>query len=904
LTAPKYQAFVSYNHDSDERFAASLQSSLSRFAKPWYRLRTMRIFRDKTSLSANPALWHSIEQALGESEYFLLLACPSSARSRWVQQEIEWWLRNRSIEKLLIILTDGVIAWDRNAQDFDWGNTTALPSCLKGAFSSEPLYADFRAAKSAERYLDSDEAYRGALLDVAAPLTGRPKDDLDSEDLRLHRKAQRIAWAAVVFIVVLGLTAGVGMNMARQRQKTAASRALASEATSQLNDRSLALLLSLESRRIAETVESRRSLLTTLQRVPHAEAFLWGHTDAVTQAVFSPDGRTVLSAGWDDRIILWSVSTRQPIGQPIVGPRGLVSVGFNSDGSQFASAGSDSIVIRDTSSGQPTGRPFKYASESFNHVAFSSSGKLLAASTDAYGGHPARVVLWDVASHELIEEPIEGATFAFSPDDALLAIGQYEDLLLYDLRSHHAVKRPLTGHAKNIASIAFNRDGATVATGSEDKTIMLWDVKSQRPLGTLVGHSETVTSLAFDPSRAILLSGSADGTIIRWNLEDLKAMDTPVKQFGASISSIFLSPDGYVKSLAREMNRVVIINVNDDPPLGRRIRAAGVGSSNVAFSPDGRFLASSGEFGDVVEWDLARGEPTAVRLSGHDKQVSSLAYAPDGKVLVSGGMDGTVIFWELDSRSPLGPPVKAHRSPVWSLAFNPDGKTVVSGGDAELVFWDSATGKQLGPPITSQKDRIWALAFSPDGKFLASAGNDRTAAIWKTGHQTQPIKTIGTSVTDRHEEVTPVGVSFNPGGTLLAMSTPGDSVTVWNFRSGRPVAPVLYGHTQSVSSVDFRWDGKVLATGSLDGDIRLWDVETHELLGILSAQQQAVKSVAFSPPKGVLASVGEDNSIVFWEVDFEVWSSRACRIANRNLTPKEWDTYFRNSPYRKTCPDL
>ncbi len=179
LTKLKYQAFVSYSHDSDERLAASLQSSLSRFAKPWYRLRTMRVFRDKTSLSANPALWHSIEQALSESEYFLLLASPSSAKSQWVQQEIQWWLRNRSVEKLLISLTDGVILWDGQARDFDWGKTTAIPSCLKGAFPAEPLFADFRDAKAGGRYLDSDAAYRGALLDVAAPLMGRPKDDLD-----------------------------------------------------------------------------------------------------------------------------------------------------------------------------------------------------------------------------------------------------------------------------------------------------------------------------------------------------------------------------------------------------------------------------------------------------------------------------------------------------------------------------------------------------------------------------------------------------------------------------------------------------------------------------------------------------------------------------------------------------
>src|SRR5260370_19571506 len=98
LTDPNFQAFVSYSHESDEQFAASLQASLSRFAKPWYRLRTMRIFRDKTSLSANPALWQSIEDALGRSKYFLLLASPASAKSDWVRREVEWWLQNSSAE--------------------------------------------------------------------------------------------------------------------------------------------------------------------------------------------------------------------------------------------------------------------------------------------------------------------------------------------------------------------------------------------------------------------------------------------------------------------------------------------------------------------------------------------------------------------------------------------------------------------------------------------------------------------------------------------------------------------------------------------------------------------------------------------------------------------------------------
>ena len=206
--------------------------------------------------------------------------------------------------------------------------------------------------------------YRAPLLDVAAPLMGRPKDDLDGEDIRTHRRTERIAWAAALFMLVLGLTAGIGLNMAHERQKIAASRALASEAISHVDDRSLAMLLSIESGRIADTVESKRALLTAIQRVANAEAFLWGHTDAVTKAVFSPDGQSVLSAGWDDRIVLWNATSHQPIGQPIPCPKGLVGVAFNPDGSQFASASSGSIVLWDTNSHQPIGEPFR-AKEDF-----------------------------------------------------------------------------------------------------------------------------------------------------------------------------------------------------------------------------------------------------------------------------------------------------------------------------------------------------------------------------------------------------------------------------------------------------------------------------------------------------------------------------------------------------------
>jgi WD40 repeat protein len=903
LADSTYRAFVSYSHESDQRLANSLQSSLSRFAKPWYRLRSMRIFQDEASLSANPALWNAIETALGQCEYFVLLASRASAKSRWVHQEVQWWLQNRSVEKLLLCLTEGDIVWDDQRTDFDWDKTSAIPSSLKGAFSAEPLYADFRAAKSSGKFAESDPPYRAALLDVAAPLMGRPKDELDSEDIRLHRKARRTAVAAASFVVILGFIAAVALKVARDRQLIAVSRALASAAASPQDDRSLSMLLSLEARLKADTVESRRSLLASIQRVPNAEAFLWGHTDAATSAVFSPDGRTVLSAGWDDRLLIWSTATHQLLGQPIEAPKGLVGVAFSPDGARFAAAAKGTIVIWDTVSRQRV-HELHNTDEEFEHVAFSPTGHLLAASTAAFGAHPSHVFLWDTASGTQVGEPILGSNFAFSADEGLLAIGRYEDLILFDLRSHREIPQPLTGHTKNIAAVSFSSDGTTVAASSEDKSIVLWDVKTHTVIGTLTGQPDTVTSLYFDPHGEDLYTGSLDGTIIRWDLDKLEAADTPVKSFGASIASIFRTPDDHLKSLALDKERVIILDVNDDPPLGRGIKATDSHESNIAFSPDGRYLASGSEFGGITVWEVSSGQPSGMPLPGHERQVSSLAFAPDGKTLISGGMDQKVMFWDVATRAELGPPTSALGSPVWSLASSPDGTTVAAGGDAQLVLWDLNTRKQRGPPSTAQKDRIWSLAFSPNGQTLASAGNNLQTLLWKTDQQDRPVKTFGVPAARADFELMPVAVSFDSGGTLLATSSPGHSVTLWKVSSGQPILPVLYGHTQAVSGVAFSGDDKLLASASADGTIRLWDVPTHELVGTLSTGEQAIRSIAFQPRGGVLASVDESDSIIFWTVSYEQWIRRACQIANRNMTLKEWSTYVGNRPYRKTCPDL
>ena len=144
----RYAAFISYSHAADGKLAPRLQSALHNFAKPWYRLRALRVFRDQTSLASNPDLWFAIEAALGESQWFLYMASPQAAGSEWGARNRVAWLEHRGSDKMLVLITEGELAWDVSKQDFDWSRSTCLPEELRRRFKGEPLYVDLRWARS------------------------------------------------------------------------------------------------------------------------------------------------------------------------------------------------------------------------------------------------------------------------------------------------------------------------------------------------------------------------------------------------------------------------------------------------------------------------------------------------------------------------------------------------------------------------------------------------------------------------------------------------------------------------------------------------------------------------------------------------------------------------------------
>jgi hypothetical protein len=140
----KYNAFISYSHIADGLLSSKIQLGLQKIAKPWYKIRALNIYRDQTNLSLTPNLWGTIQNALENADFLMLMASPAAAQSNWVNKEISFWLNNRSLDTIIIVITEGNLFWNDDLNSFDPTLSDAVPGILLKAYTAEPLYVDLR----------------------------------------------------------------------------------------------------------------------------------------------------------------------------------------------------------------------------------------------------------------------------------------------------------------------------------------------------------------------------------------------------------------------------------------------------------------------------------------------------------------------------------------------------------------------------------------------------------------------------------------------------------------------------------------------------------------------------------------------------------------------------------------
>ena len=914
--AAAYDAFISYSHRDDEDLASALQAGLQRFAKPWYKLRALRVFRDRANLSARPELWESIEEALTSSRWFVLLASAGAAVSSWVNREVSWWLEHRSPERLIIVATSPGLAWD--AQLGDWAADAPVPPALRGALADEPLWASLLHLPHEGTRRLPDEV----IADIAAPIRNKPKDELVGDNLREHRRSMRLARGAVSALalltaaaVVAACLAIVAAKNANHQRNLAASGELSVESEKfDTTNPTTASQLAAAAWRIAPTVQARESLLQVYAQPERAIFTTSGPlmADGPQTVAFSPNGK-ILATATSLQVRLWNIATRREIGSPITIVGGECAVALSPNGRLVATATDDGTVgLWDVTSGHPAVAPIDAGRDQRGTgcgVAFSPDGRMLAAV-----GSDGSIRLWDMRSIKQVGTPMAAGgdvgQVAFNPAGTMVAAANGKGTItVWNVATHRRIGPPMTDPG-GLGTVAFSPNGKILAsTGSDD--LRFWSVRTHHEIDPplIIGHNGA-DSVTFSPTEPVVATADADGTAKLWDIATHRQVG-PVMAAGDSgaYGSVAFSPDG--KSLATTsdigITRLWSLALYGpvSPPLtvGRHVALTGV-----AFSPGGNFLATADARGTVRIWNLVtrRQISPSITTPGHGG-LTGVAFSPNGKNLaISGG--GDVWIRRMATHKQTGPPmpgVNAADVPGLGpnvLAFSPDGATLAFvstvNGDTAVRLWNMAAHRQIGRPIRGVGS-VAAVAFSPNGKILATGGYGQTAFLWNA----QSHRRIGEGMSIGSGFSLAQAVAFSPNGKTLAIAA-GDKVQLWNVATQQPDGAVIIAGDGGDAALAFSPDGQLLATADTDGTVRLWDVDTQQQIGpaVTASETGGTNAVAFSPNGELLATANADGTGQLLDVAFPRDLTRAaCAIAGRSLTPREWSIYAPGEPYEKVC---
>ena len=569
------------------------------------------------------------------------------------------------------------------------------------------------------------------------------------------------------------------------------------------------------------------------------------HPWIVTSVAVSPDGRWVASGSMDqpdnttNSLKIYSLAsgggrTLAEATRTLGASNTLWSVAFTADSRTLVSSGVNGVRFWDVASGQP---------------------------------HP------DFPSLPGQEIALAGDTLVASPNHPFFAGNAAEPLTLFNLEDRTVRPLPIRGRHP-----ALSPDGRRLAVLDGERCVQLYEVATGRLLFT-VATNRLLFRLRFSPD-GNQLAGAGQMTAARvWNLNQ---PGTPPRSFESTH------------------------NVWD-----------------AAFTPDGATLVTATSHQQLEVWDAA----TGVRrdsLAGHANEVWAVAPTPDGTRVVSGGKDRTVRVWSLAER-PATPAV-----PAWRYArpaFSADGTRLLTYAQtnwrgAALVWEIGATNRgTTNPPALLGAFNGFPRGFAPDGRHLLFFRGDRPALDWRavaSGDITRTVELAGAPTNLFLAE-------FVLAGDARSFTCPDESGTFWRWstedgrllhrwsddelaarfraefaggqrpnrllrshaasRTGRWLAlgPFgtyagllvdfatgasvrLRGHRDDLAAIAFSPDDQTLASGSVDGTIRLWDVASGHGIAELPGHLESVEAIAFSPDGQTLASVNPGIEVTFWHL--------------------------------------
>ena len=591
---------------------------------------------------------------------------------------------------------------------------------------------------------------------------------------------------------------------------------------------------------------------------------------------FSPNGRWLASGNWDGTLKIWDAQHGVCITRLEDKFTTSIRHTFSPDGKYFAvfARSCDATYIVDSELGEPCatfgdGGAIRFRRPAAKPLAFSPDSQLLADVSPCEDFNAGDLVsIWRMETGEriahLTEYPDRVYGLSFSPCGQFLAIGCWGGALrVWDLVTGK-LEMARTDYGKYRMYPQYLQDGRLIAAGlyhyDKQEPVEIWDIEpnekletielrtnvncarfsdcgtqlaiashgeikvwthgqsTTNTLSTLQGHRSVVQSVAFSQNGRTLAAGIQRDNILLWDIEnghsqralDMKSPEDPTDYVQAYI--VHRTPAGKIFTMGvtrQEITKVRVWDVgNSRFPISEfRMPPKKIGL-RVEFSPKADQLVKGDRNGRLSVWDVRSGQKRYA-FTAHTKGILTLAFSTDGKRLVSTSQDGTARLWNVESGEAIG------ELPVPALLD----ATQYKGDVEEIQRIQELLSKGETPRRPPQ---IWTLIFSPCDTVIAG-GIHKEIRLWDAqSYETQLAILLPPGCQD------PFALAFSPCERYLAsgswwQGTDKVSIRLWEIATGENIA-TFWGHTTDIQSLAFSPDGTLLASGSYDGTILLWDM--------------------------------------------------------------------------------
>nr|MBA2306784.1 PQQ-binding-like beta-propeller repeat protein [Candidatus Dependentiae bacterium] len=425
--------------------------------------------------------------------------------------------------------------------------------------------------------------------------------------------------------------------------------------------------------------------------------------------------------------------------------------------------------------------------------------------------------------------------------------------------SHKKIE--IKAHTDRVFTVAVSSNGKIFLTGSNDKTACAWNASTGNQL-SMIMRKEPISSVACSPDGKTMFTGSCDG------ISSLSATETGsllhwLKGHTGFVTVAAFNHDGTTlltglskgNSILWDVSTGALLwNTGDDPLLKKQEPVTAV-----AFSRDNKIVFTASYGGSAALWDSTTGEKL-VSFKKDVYHITSALFAPDNETLLIGMWSGQIFLLNRNTGASVMQFEWYHKEPILSLAVSLHHKAIFTCSSSEYgfitCFWDVETGKRL-KSYKENKCLGKAAALGPEGAsilFGSKKGEVRMCDLSLYLGMLPSLKKLSNALIE----------SESQGKMSREFMGYTDKKNGYTNELHEKSQIKLEGHTDSVTAVSFRPDGKAILTGSRDTTARLWDASTGKLLTCLKHHTDQISSVAFSSDGKIAITGSYDTTACLW----------------------------------------